>query len=81
MIDDEFDLDLTGFSLAEIDLALDDAREARPDTRDAPEDAVPAPSDVVVTQRTDGIGHSLAQRMVIDESVTPTGARPLPAAP
>lgn len=53
LIDDAFDLDLTGFSLAEIDLALDVAREANPDTRDAPEDAVPPPSDVVVTQRGD----------------------------
>lgn len=53
LIDIEFEMDLTGFSLAEIDLALDDAREARPDTCDAPEDAVPPPSDVVVTQRGD----------------------------
>lgn len=36
LIDIDFDLDLTGFSLAEIDLILDDAKEASPDTRDAP---------------------------------------------
>jgi ParB-like chromosome segregation protein Spo0J len=36
LIDDEFDLDLTGFSLAEIDAVLDDAREASTDARDAP---------------------------------------------
>lgn len=53
LIDIDFDVDLTGFSLAEIDVILDDAREANPDTRDAPEDAVPEPSDVVVTQRGD----------------------------
>lgn len=53
LIDVDFDMDLTGFSLAEIDLVLDDARDARPDTRDAPEDAVPPPSEVVVTQRGD----------------------------
>jgi ParB-like nuclease domain len=53
LIDIEFDMDLTGFSLAEIDVVLDDAREASPDTRDAPEDAMPPPSDVVVTQRGD----------------------------
>lgn len=53
LIDVDFDMDLTGFSLAEIDVVLDDAREASPDTRDAPEDAVPEPSDVVVTQRGD----------------------------
>ncbi len=49
----DFDLDLIGFSLAEIDLVLDEAREASPDTRDAPEDALPDRSDAVVTQRGD----------------------------
>lgn len=53
LIDIEFKMDLTGFSLAEIDLILDDAREASPETCDAPEDAVPAPSHIVVTQRGD----------------------------
>ncbi len=53
LIDIDFDVDLTGFSLAEIDVILDDAKEASPGTRDAPEDAVPAPSDAVVTQRGD----------------------------
>jgi DNA modification methylase len=46
LIDIDFDIDLTGFSLAEIDLVLDDAREASPESRDAPEDAVPPPSAV-----------------------------------
>jgi len=31
--------------------------------------------------RADRIGHSLAQRMMIDENVTPAGARPLPVVP
>lgn len=53
LIDIDFDLDLTGFSLAEIDVVLDDARKASPDTRDAPEDAVPEPSSVVITHRGD----------------------------
>jgi DNA modification methylase len=53
LIDVDFDMDLTGFSLAEIDLVLDDAREASPDTHDAPEDRIPEPSDVVITQRGD----------------------------
>ena len=53
LIDVDFDVDLTGFSLAEIDVILDDAREADPDARDAPEDAVPAPATIVVTQRGD----------------------------
>ena len=51
MINIDFDLDLIGFSLAEIDLVLDEAREASPDTRDAPKDALPERSDAVVTQR------------------------------
>jgi DNA modification methylase len=53
LIDIDFDVDLTGFSLAEIDVILDDAREADPDTRDAPEDALPERSDAIVTQRGD----------------------------
>lgn len=42
LIDCEFDLELTGFSLAEIDVFLDDAALADPMGRDEPEDA-PAP--------------------------------------
>jgi ParB-like chromosome segregation protein Spo0J len=53
LIDVDFDMDLTGFSLAEIDLVLDDAREASPDTRDAPEDSIPEPSNVLITERGD----------------------------
>lgn len=41
LIDLQFDVELTGFSLAEIDLVLDEARDASPDGRDAPEDEVP----------------------------------------
>jgi hypothetical protein len=33
------------------------------------------------TSRAANTGHSLAQRMMIDENVTPTGARPLPVVP
>ena len=36
----EFDVELTGFSLAEIDLVIDEAGEADPEGTDAPEDAV-----------------------------------------
>ena len=42
LVDLEFDVELTGFSLAEIDLVLDEAGEADPDGSDAPEDVVPA---------------------------------------
>ncbi len=41
LVDLEFDVELTGFSLAEIDLVIEEAGEADPDGHDAPEDAVP----------------------------------------
>ena len=40
LIDFDFDVELTGFSLAEIDLVLDDASEADPEARDSGEDRV-----------------------------------------
>ena len=53
LVDLNFDVELTGFSLAEVDLVLDEASDADPDTRDAPEDAVPAQSGAPVTRRGD----------------------------
>ena len=41
LVDIDFDVELTGFSLAEVDLVLDDAGEADPDGADQPEDKVP----------------------------------------
>ena len=41
LVDLEFDTELTGFSLAEVDLVLDEAGEADPSGTDGPEDAVP----------------------------------------
>jgi DNA modification methylase len=41
LIDLDFDVELTGFSLAEIDIVLDDAREAAVQSVDEPEDHVP----------------------------------------
>lgn len=41
LIDLEFDVQLTGFSLAEVDFVLDEAGAANPDGSDAPEDHVP----------------------------------------
>ena len=41
LVDLDFDAELTGFSLAEIDFTLDEARERSPKTRDAGEDVVP----------------------------------------
>ncbi len=42
LIDLEFDVGLTGFSLAEIDVVLDEARDASVATPSGPDDAVPA---------------------------------------
>ena len=52
LIDLDFDVELTGFSLAEIDLVLDDARE-RSTQEVAPEDEVPEPPLQPVTQQGD----------------------------
>lgn len=41
LIDLEFEVELTGFSLAEIDMVLDEANEADPDGTDAADDAIP----------------------------------------
>jgi DNA modification methylase len=41
LVDLDFDVELTGFSLAEIDFVLDEATESDPDAPDAAEDAVP----------------------------------------
>lgn len=49
----EFDVTLTGFSLAEVDLTLDRAREASPSTTDAAADLVPEPPAVPVSRSGD----------------------------
>jgi DNA modification methylase len=52
LIDLDFEVDLTGFSLAEIDLTLDAARDADPRSR-GPEDEIPAMSAKAVSRRGD----------------------------
>ncbi|RAI42519.1 site-specific DNA-methyltransferase [Rhodoplanes roseus] len=52
LIDLDFDLTVTGFSLAEVDLALDQARESAPDAAEAP-DVVPEPPEVPATRHGD----------------------------
>jgi DNA modification methylase len=47
LIDLEFDVEGTGFSLAEIDLVLDEAREAAPEPDRDADDAIPALADAV----------------------------------
>lgn len=53
LIDLNFDAELTGFGLAEIDMTLDRAAEANPAGGDAPEDAMPQASGPPVTRRGD----------------------------
>jgi DNA modification methylase len=53
LVDFAFDVELTGFSLAEIDFALDEAGEADPDAPDAAEDAVPDVAGPAVTHMGD----------------------------
>ncbi|WP_338467649.1 DNA methyltransferase [Novosphingobium sp. ZN18A2] len=50
LVDLEFDVEVTGFSLAEIDLVLDEASEASPDGPAGPEDAVPVISGTPVSR-------------------------------
>jgi DNA modification methylase len=50
LIDIDFDVTVTGFSLAEIDLTLDQAREASPAGTDGPADRIPEPPEVAVTR-------------------------------
>lgn len=53
LIDLDFDLSVTGFSLAEIDFALDEAGDSDPEGSDAPEDAVPPIAGEAVSRRGD----------------------------
>lgn len=53
LVDLEFDVELTGFSLAEIDYAIEEAGEADPDGADTPEDAVEYASGTPVSRTGD----------------------------
>ncbi len=53
LIDLEFDTELTGFSLAEVDLVLDEAVEADPDGPDTAEDMVPEMAEAAVSRKGD----------------------------
>lgn len=53
LVDFGFDTEVTGFSLAEIDLVLDEAREADPEIPDTPEDKVPVLAGEPVSRRGD----------------------------
>src|SRR6187549_608340 len=53
LVDLEFDVELTGFSLCEIDLVLDEAGEADPDGTDAAEDLLPEVTGPAVSRQGD----------------------------
>lgn len=53
LIDLDFDVELTGFSLAETDFILDDAAQSDPEGDDGPEDHVPPLGATAVTRRSD----------------------------
>ena len=53
LVDLEFDVELTGFSLAEVDFALDEAGESDPDGSDASQDAVELASGPAVSHQGD----------------------------
>jgi DNA modification methylase len=53
LIDLDFDMDLTGFSAAEIDLRLDAAHESDPDSATGPEDEVPVVEGPAVSRAGD----------------------------
>jgi DNA modification methylase len=50
LVDLEFDVELTGFSLAEIDLVIDEARDSDPDAVETPEDRVPPLSGIAISR-------------------------------
>ena len=62
LIDIDFDVGLTGFSLAEIDIVLDDASDANVETPAGPEDTVPAVPSRPVSRT--GEPHQAAQGSV-----------------
>ncbi|WP_206367675.1 ParB/Srx family N-terminal domain-containing protein [Sphingomonas piscis] len=53
LVDLEFDVEVTGFSLAEIDLVLDAASESSPVSADEAEDEIPPLRSAAVTRRSD----------------------------
>lgn len=53
LVDLDVDISLTGFTVAEVDLVIDEAAESSPKRRDATEDAVPEPAGHPVTRRGD----------------------------
>ena len=70
LVDLEFEVELTGFSLAEIDLVLDEAGDADPDGEDAAEDVIPAVGGAPAT-RTGDIWELGRHRLVCGDTRNP----------
>ena len=51
LVDLNFDIEVTGFSLAEVDFVIEELGESDPDGSDTPEDAVPQVSGPAISQR------------------------------
>jgi DNA modification methylase len=67
LVDLQFDVELTGFSLAEVDFAIEEAGEADPDGSEAPEDAVEYASGTPVS-RTGDIWHLGRHRLLCGDA-------------
>lgn len=50
LVDSDFDVEVTGFSLAEVDFAIDELGESDPDGSDAPDDFVPSLSGPAISE-------------------------------
>jgi len=72
LIDLDFDVEITGFGLAEVDFVLDAANEADPDACDAPEDAVP-PMESNPVSRLDDIWHLGRHRLLCGDARSESG--------
>lgn len=72
LIDLDFDVEITGFSLAEVDFVLDAASEADPDACDAPEDAVP-PMESDPVSRLGDIWHLGQHRLLCGDARSEPG--------
>jgi len=50
LVDIDYPVEVTGFSIGEVDAVLQEAAAAAPDGSDAPEDATPEPAAIAVTK-------------------------------
>lgn len=70
LVDLDFDMTLTGFSLAEVDLTLDQARDASMTAPDSPADLIPEPPSVPVSRPGD-LWHLGRHRLLCGNAMNP----------